>query len=66
MDWFLYDNGFRHERVKYNSASLRLHHKICLLLIPPTVYIDRLYLSAGNINLSSVTERLNYDMEMPR
>ena len=31
MDWFLYDNGLRHERVKFHVAFLT-HPVLCLLL----------------------------------
>ena len=27
MDWFLYDNGLRHERVKYDEKCFLLHVK---------------------------------------
>ena len=31
MDWFLYDNGFRHERVYYNLFSLHTNQWLSLL-----------------------------------
>ena len=32
MDWFLYDNGLRHERVKTQSAYIQLKSGIILKL----------------------------------
>ena len=29
MDWFLYDNGLRHERVKVNYENTRTTYEIC-------------------------------------
>ena len=42
MDWFLHDNGLRHERVKLN---------LCLLIIMLSKFGDNIRSWSGNLNM---------------
>ena len=40
MDWFLYDNGLRHERVKYENSSYGTYDKIFFSFVRETTFIE--------------------------
>ena len=46
MDWFLHDNGLRHERVKLN---------LCLLIIMLSKFGDNIRSWSGNLNMINIS-----------
>ena len=61
LDWFLYDNGLHHERVKMSTAILLLEcHHLCWLNPRPTLF-GRYEKKNGDVQLSAnATDRTSF------
>ena len=54
MDWFLYNNGLRHERVKVKNRNIRKKCEICLKLLI-TITISRRYFGVFIVNFEHIS-----------